>query len=338
MSDRPVTLFTGQWADLPFATVVEKAAGWGFDGLEIATWGDHIDPDAALADPGYLRERKGLLDRHGLGCWALGTHLIGQAVCDPIDVRHRAILPARIWGDGEPEGVRRRAADEMITIGKVAAAFGVETVVGFTGSSIWHMLAGFPPISEEVYEGGYRDFAERWTPILDAYEREGVRFALEVHPCEIAYDFWTTEKTLEAIGNHPAFGLNFDPSHLNWQGLDPAAFLLEFGERVLHVHCKDSAVKLDGRNGILSSHLQFGDPRRGWDFRSVGRGTVDWNELFRTLNQIGYRGPLSVEWEDAQLDRESAVVEALANVRRLALPGSSRVFDEAFLREEESNR
>ena len=271
LTDRPVTLFTGQWADLPFANVVEKAAGWGFDGLEIATWGDHLDPALATADPGYLGTRKKLLKDHGLGCWAFGTHLIGQAVCDPIDIRHRAILPARLWGDGEPEGIRRRAAQEMIDIARIASSFDVTTVVGFTGSSIWHMLAGFPPISEEVLASGYADFAERWTPILDEYAREGVRFALEVHPCEIAYDFWTTKRALEAIGHHPAFGLNFDPSHLNWQGIDPVAFLLEFAEHILHVHCKDSATRLDGRNGVLSSHLQFGDPRRGWDFRSGSR-------------------------------------------------------------------
>ena len=160
------------------------------------------------------------------------------------------------------------------------------------------------------------------------------RFALEVHPCEIAYDFWTTRRALEAIGHHPAFGLNFDPSHLNWQGIDPAAFLLEFASHIIHVHCKDSATRLDGRNSILSSHLQFGDPRRGWDFRSVGRGTVNWAELFRALNQINYQGPLSVEWEDAQLDRETAVVEALGTVRKMALSGSNRVFDEAFLNED----
>ncbi len=336
MNKRPVTLFTAQWTDLRFATVVEKAAAWGFDGLDVATWGDHIDPGLALTESGYLEDRKRLLADHGLGCWALGTHLISQAVCDPIDIRHRAILPTRIWGDGEAEGIRRRAAEEMITIGRIAAEFGAPTVVGFTGSSIWHMLAGFPPISEEVYEGGYRDFAERWTPILDSYQREGVRFALEVHPCEIAYDYWTTKKTLETIGNHPAFGLNFDPSHLNWQGVDSAAFLLEFRSSILHVHCKDSATRLDGRNGILSSHLNFGDAKRGWDFRSVGRGTVDWHEVFRALNQIGYEGPLAIEWEDAQLDREASAVEALANVRRLALPGSHRIFDEAFINEEGS--
>ena len=95
---RPVTLFTGQWADLGLEELATKASSWGFDGLELACWGDHFEVDRALAEPDYLRDKRELLDRHGLGCWALGAHLVGQAVCDRIDSRHAAILPAEVWG------------------------------------------------------------------------------------------------------------------------------------------------------------------------------------------------------------------------------------------------
>ena len=111
---RPITLFTGQWADLPFEEVARLAGEWGYDGLEIACWGDHFDPWAAVEDPSYVRGRREILEKHGLGVFAISNHLTGQAVCDdPIDERHRGILPARVWGDGEPEGVRRRAAEAM---------------------------------------------------------------------------------------------------------------------------------------------------------------------------------------------------------------------------------
>ena len=187
---RPVTLFTGQWADLPLEVLAEKAAGWGYDGLELACWGDHFEVDKALEQDGYLQSRWDILNKFGLKCYAISTHLVGQCVCDdPIDERHKAILPPRIWGDGDPEGVRQRAAEEVANTARAAAQFGVKIVNGFTGSSIWKYLYFFPPTSQEMVDKGFQDFAERWAPILDVFDEVGVKFALEVHPTEIAYDF-----------------------------------------------------------------------------------------------------------------------------------------------------
>src|SRR5262249_29228903 len=97
---RPITLFTGQWADLPLETLAEKVGGWDFDGLELACWGDHFEVDRALAEADYVQTRTQILERNGLQCFALGAHLVGQSVCDRIDERHRAILPPDVWGDG----------------------------------------------------------------------------------------------------------------------------------------------------------------------------------------------------------------------------------------------
>ncbi len=330
---RPVTLFTGQWADLPLEELAEKASAWGFDGLELACWGDHFEVDRAIAEDDYVESRKEILERHGLGCWAIGAHLVGQAVCDPIDERHAAILPPDVWGDGDPEGVRRRAAEQMKVTARAAARLGVETVTGFTGSSIWHLLYSFPPNDFEAVERGYRDFAERWNPIVDVFDGEGVRFALEVHPTEIAYDFVTTRKTLEAIDHREGFGINFDPSHFAHQFLDSAAFVEEFADRIYHAHVKDSRKRLDGHRSILGGHLNFGDAGRGWDFVSPGHGDVDFESLFRALNRIGYDGPLSIEWEDAGMDREWGAQDALAFVRRTDFDPSTVAFDAAFQKE-----
>jgi sugar phosphate isomerase/epimerase len=327
---RPVTLFTGQWADLPLEELAARCGAWGFDGLELACWGDHFDVPRALAEPGYVEQRRELLERHGLRCWAIGAHLVGQAVCDPIDERHRGVLPPEVWGDGDPEGVRRRAAERIADTARAAALLGVEVVTGFTGSSIWHQLYSFPPNDWPSIERGYEDFAERWSPILDVFDAEGVRFALEVHPTEIAYDFVTTHKALAAIDRRAAFGINFDPSHLIPQFLDPAAFVEEFADRVYHVHVKDSKRLLDGRRSILGSHLDFGEPERGWTFVSPGHGDVDFEQLLRSLNRIGYAGPLSIEWEDSGMDREWGATDALAFVRRSDFPASSVAFDAAF--------
>ena len=329
---RPVTLFTGQWADLPFEDVCRLASSWGYDGLEIACWGDHLDPNQAAVDDTYVDSKLATLARFGLQVFAISNHLKGQAVCDdPIDGRHRDILPDSVWGDGEPEGVRRRAAEEMQNTARAAARLGVDTVVGFTGSSIWKYVAMFPPVPMAVIDAGYQDFANRWNPILDVFDEVGVRFANEVHPSEIAYDFWTTRRTLDAIEHRPSFGLNWDPSHMMWQDIDPVGYILEFADRIYHVDCKD--VKLhgsNGRNGRLGSHLAWGDLRRGWDFVSTGHGDVPWEQCFRALNSIEYKGPISIEWEDAGMDRLVGAPDALAFVRSHLFDVPNSPFDAAF--------
>jgi sugar phosphate isomerase/epimerase len=329
---RPVTLFTGQWADLPLETLAAKAAEWGFDGLELACWGDHFEVERAVAETGYAASRRELLERHDLGCFAVGAHLVGQAVCDPIDERHRAVLPPDVWGDGEPEGVRRRAAERMKDTARAAAELGVTQVNGFTGSSIWHLLYSFPPNDFDAVEAGYQDFAERWGPIIDVFDAEGVRFGLEVHPTEIAYDFVTTRKALAAIDGREGFGINFDPSHFEHQFLDSAGFIEEFAGRIYHFHVKDSRRRLDGRRSILGGHLNFGEAERGWDFVSPGHGDVDFEECIRALNRIGYSGPLSIEWEDSGMDREWGAQDALAYVREVDFEPSAVAFDAAMQR------
>ncbi len=327
---RPVTLFTGQWADLPLEELAAKVSKWGFDGLELACSSEHFDEQRALTDARYLGERKALLDKYNLKVYAIGAHLVGQAVCDPIDARHKGILPADVWGNGEPEGVRKRAAERMKNIARAAAKFGVHQINGFTGSSIWHMLYSFPPNDFKTVEQGYEDFATRWNPIIDVFDQEGVKFGLEVHPTEIAYDFVTTRKALNAINNRPGFGINFDPSHFAHQFLDSAAFVEEFADRIYHVHVKDSKRKLNGRRSILASHLNFGEAERGWDFVSPGHGDVDFEALIRSLNRIGYQGPLSIEWEDSGMDREWGAQDAIAFVRRTDFAPSNVAFDAAF--------
>lgn len=329
--NRPVTLFTGQWADMPLAILAEKASAWGYDGLELACWGDHFDVRAAAEDPDYCVEKRELLGSHGLEVHAISNHLVGQAVCDLIDERHRSILPDHVWGDGEVEGVRTRAAEEMKDTARAAANLGVEVVNGFTGSSIWHLLYSFPPVPEEMIEAGFTDFAARWNPILDVFDESGVRFALEVHPTEIAFDIVTAERAVVAIGGREAFGFNYDPSHLAYQGVDCVDFIRRFGDRVYHVHMKDVAWSDRPKpSGVFGGHLPFGHADRFWDFRSPGRGDVPFEEVVRALNRVGYTGPLSVEWEDSGMDREHGAEEAADFVRAMDFPASGTAFDAAF--------
>jgi sugar phosphate isomerase/epimerase len=327
---RTVTLFTGQWADLPLEDLCRKAAEFGYQGLELACWGDHFDVQQAVEDDDYCARKRELLESHDLSCYAISAHLVGQAVLDPIDERHKAIVPERIWGDGDPRRVWQRAADELKQAARAAQRFDVEVVNGFTGSSIFHLFHGFPPVPARMIDEGFQLFAERFNPILDVFGECGVRFALECHPGEIAFDLYTAQRALEAIGGREEFGFNFDPSHLHWQGVDPAEFVRTFPDRIFHVHVKDAVTTLNGRSGILSSLLEFGDARRGWDYRSPGRGGVNFEEVIRALNDIGYDGPLSVEWEDVGMEREFGAKEACEFVKRLDFSPSTRQFDAAF--------
>lgn len=328
---RSVTLFTGQWADLPIETMCAKAAGFGYEGLELACSGDHFDVQRAVSDSDYCTMQRELLARHGLKVFAISNHLTGQAVCDRIDSRHRSILPARVWGDGEPEGVRQRAAMEMMATATAAKNLGVNIVTGFTGSPIWHLIYAFPPPEPGSIEEGFAEFARRWTPILDEFQRLGIRFALEVHPTEIAFDIASAQRALEAVDHHPAFGFNFDPSHFGYQGVDYVAFIQRFADRIFHVHMKDVAwSQTPMEAGVFGGHTDFGDPRRFWDFRSLGRGNINFEAIIRALNNARYTGPLSVEWEDSGMDREHGATEAAAFVKRLDFPPSVLKFDAAF--------
>ena len=329
---RPVTLFTGQWADLTLEEVCKKAVAFGYDGLELACWGDHIEVEKA--DQAYCDAKLALLKKYNLNLFAISTHLVGQAVCDNPDLRHKGMLSDAIWGDGQPEGIRQRAAAEVIKTGEVAKRLGLKVVNGFTGSSIWHLLYSFPAVSQEMIQAGYDDFAKRWIPILDAYQKMGVKYALEVHPTEIAFDIETARRALKAVNNHPAFGFNYDPSHLGYQGVDYAKFIYVFGERIFHVHMKDVCWnEHPGTSGVFGGHLDFGDSRRFWNFRSVGRGRIDFEKIIRALNDISYNGPLSVEWEDSGMDREMGAAESCAFVKRIDFSPSTLAFDAAFSKE-----
>ena len=326
---RPIALFTGQWADMALEELTKKVAGWDYDGLELACWGKHLDVSRGAKDMDYCNEILKLLAKYNLKLFSLSNHLAGQLVCDPNDdSRSDIFAPANCAGDAQKK--RNWAIEAMKDTARSAKNLGVKIVNGFTGSSIWHLLYSFPPVTRGILEAGFDYFAKNWNPILDVFDECGVKFALEVHPTEIAFDIITAKKVLEAVNQRNTFGFNFDPSHLYWQMIDPVCFLEEFSDRIYNVHMKDAALQLNGRRGILCSHLNFGNSERGWDFRSLGHGGINFKEIIRKLNQIGYNGPLSVEWEDCGMDREAGAKESRDFLKKIDFKPSKSVFDKVF--------
>jgi sugar phosphate isomerase/epimerase len=295
---RPVTIFSGQWTDLPFEKFCEKVKSFGYDGIEIACWGDHLDLKKAATDQKYVEERKNILKNYNLKVLALGTHQIGQCIGDnPVNT----FAPSNIAG--KPEEIRKWAVQEMKYAAAAAKNLGVKIVTGLMGSYVWASM-------EQMLEDAYKTILKYWTPIFDDFDKQGVKFALEVQPGQIAFDYYTAERLLKEFKNRKTLGFNFNPAHLIWQGVSPQAFIRDFAKQIIHVSIKDAAVSLDGKAGILGSFLPLGDVRRAWNFRSPGHGDVDFESIIRELNAINYKGPLSVAWEDAGMSRETGAKEA----------------------------
>lgn len=314
---RQVLLFTGPWADLPLEVLAARARDWGYQGLELCSWGDHLEVQRGLADDQYTAEQIDLLTRNDLIVPVIACHKVSQAVCDPIDARHQGLVPDYVWGDGKPAGVRQRAAEELCATFRVAEKLGASIVSGFTGSPLWSYVAGYPAPRPDLIKETFKEFASIWNPILDIAQETGIRYAFEVHPGQIAFDLYSAELVLDALDGREEFGFTFDPSHLLWQGIEPVEFLRRFPDRIYHVHIKDATLSLNGRSSVLTGYWPSGDPRRGFQFRSPGRGSIDWEGIIRGLNEIGYDGALSVDWHDPGMDREFGAAEASQFVRRL---------------------
>jgi len=323
---RPVTLFTGQWADLTMDEMCRTAAGMGYEGLELATWGNHVNPKRAAEDPAYVKEIKDTLKKYNLDCWAISAHLCGQIVCDVLDKRHNGFAPASVANDYD--AMRKWAIQEVKYTILAAENLGIKIITGFTGSPIWPYWYSFPQTSEEMIEEGYQSVVKSWAPLFDEMDKRDIKFALEVHPTEIAFDYYSFVRLLKSFNYRKTLGMNFDPSHLLWQGMKPHLMIRELPDRVYHVHIKDASVTLDGLNGILGSHIEFGNTRRGWNFRSPGRGDVDFSAIIRELNDINYKGPLSIEWEDSGMERLRGASEACEFAKRINIMPSTMAFDE----------
>lgn len=328
MKKRLLTLCTCQWADLPLEELCALAKKMGYEGLELACWGNGLDLEKAIKDDSYISWVLNTLKKYDLKCEALATHIIGQCVGDAPDVRLNNFAPAELANDSE--AIRAWGIDTMKKTAIVAKKMGVRIITGFTGSPIWKYIYSFPQTTEQMVEDGFNEIVRLWTPIMDVFKENGVKFALEVHPGEIAFDYYSTAKLLEKFKDCAEFGLNFDPSHLLWQGIRPELFLKDFISKVYHVHMKDVAVTLDGRSGLLGSHIDFGNLNRGWNFRSLGHGDVKFEEIIRVLNAYNYDGPLSVEWEDSGMDRVDGATEAAAFVKRIDFKASEFKFDDAI--------
>jgi sugar phosphate isomerase/epimerase len=256
---RPVTLFTGQWADLSCDTMIQKAKSFGYDGVELACWGDHFEVDKGR--PGLLRcqTRQAECRRHAVPCHLHPPRRPGRVR------QHRPPpradpLPRHLWrwqSRRRAPACRRGAHQDR----SCREAFRRQRRERLHRQQHLAPRYSFPPNLPGQIEAGYADFAKRFKPILDEYQKLGIRYALEVHPTEIAFDIASAERALQAVDYHPAFGFNYDPSHFGYQGVDYVKFIYKFSDRIFHVHMKDVAWGIgDGTAGVFGGHVDFHKP------------------------------------------------------------------------------
>ncbi|HVI41118.1 MAG TPA: sugar phosphate isomerase/epimerase, partial [Anaerovoracaceae bacterium] len=248
---RKLGLISGQFADIPLEELCAKMNEMGYQSIELACLGDHFNVREAATNKKYCEEKLDLLERYGIECKVIAGHLIGQCVGDLYDPRLDNFAPPELAGNSQ--AIREWAVEEMKLLARAASNMGVQVVSFFTGSPIWRYLYSFPQATPEMIEAGYDEIVKLWAPIMDEYDKYNVKLALEVHPTEIAFDYYTTERLLKKFNNRETLGITFDPSHLTWQNVNPVIFLRDFMLRVYNVHMKDVKLNRDGKAGILGS-------------------------------------------------------------------------------------
>jgi sugar phosphate isomerase/epimerase len=301
----------------PLEEVARYVSGLGYQAVELGAWksATHFDLDACLSDPSYGKNLKRMLAGYGLEICGLSNHPMGQLMLSTGDPTMSE------WAPGSDGAARvEYAAQELRKTAQAAAELGVPVVNGFVGSPVWDSWYIWPPEHEQLYEQGWQLFAERWSPILDTFKEYGIRFALEVHPRNIAYNIETARKAVDMLDGRPEFGFNFDPSHLVWQLIDPVIFVKTFGERIYHCHAKDAEVQEDevARSGVIPTGGWM-RPDRGFRFRVPGWGNVNWRRVITAMATVGYDYVLSYEHEDPVMSREDGCEKCIEFLRPLII-------------------
>ena len=210
--------------------------------------------------------------------------------------------------------------ERMKKTAQAAAALEVPVVCGFIGCE--NFARWFPFPYPEGWDEMAKDFVERWGEILDTFEKEGVKFALEPHPHEYVYNVETALKSVELMGGRKEWGFNFDPANIVIMGIDPVIFIQELGDRIYHAHAKDGeVVEHNVRRSGLQATGKWGRIDRGFRFRIPGWGSVPWKRVLTEMRLVDYDYVLSYEHEDVVMSREDGMEKAIAYLRPLIIKG-----------------
>lgn len=325
-------LFLAQFAGdaAPFDSlqgITKWAASLGYKGVQLPTTDTRFfDLNRAHDSEAYCDEIRGICADAGVAITELSTHLQGQlvAVNPAYDLAFDGFAPTALRGN--PAGRTEWAIDQMKKAALVSRRLGLDNSVSFTGSLAFPYLYPWPQRPAGLIEEAFAELGRRWTPILDAYEEQGVAIGFELHPGEDVFDGATYEMFLDAVGGHERARINYDPSHFLLQQLDYLAFIDRYHDRICAFHAKDAEFNPDGRQGVYSGYQPWA--KRAGRFRSLGDGQVDFPAIFSKLAQYGYDGWAVLEWECCLKSPEQGAAEGAPFIARHIIEVTGKTFDD----------
>ncbi|MEM9625587.1 MAG: sugar phosphate isomerase/epimerase [Pseudomonadota bacterium] len=325
-------LFLAQFAgdEAPFDSlpaITSWAANLGYKGVQIPSWdGRLFDLAKAAESDAYCDEVKGICADAGVEITELSSHLQGQlvAVHPAFDDGFDAFAAPEVRGN--PKARQAWAVEQMKLAAKASRRLGLDNHVSFTGALAWPYIYPWPPRPAGLIEMAFDELANRWKPILNAFDEVGVNIGYEIHPGEDVHDGATFEMFLERLGNHPRCQINYDPSHFLLQQMDYLGFIDVYQERICAFHVKDAEFNPSPRQGVYSGFQSWTD--RAARFRSLGDGQVDFKGIFSKMQAIGYDSWAVLEWECCLKNAEDGAREGAEFIAAHIIRPAESAFDD----------
>ncbi|MFK0338364.1 sugar phosphate isomerase/epimerase family protein [Agrobacterium deltaense] len=324
-------IFLAQFAgdEAPFDTLDDLgqwAASLGYKGIQVPTDPKLFDLEKAAASKTYCDDIKGRLAEMGIEITELSTHIQGQLVAvHPVyDEMFDGFAPAELRG--KPQARQEWAVNQLKYAAKASQHLGLKSHASFSGALAWPFVYPWPQRPAGLVELAFAELGKRWTPILDAFEENGIDLCYELHPGEDLHDGITFERFLEATGNHPRANILYDPSHFVLQAMDYLDFIDIYHERIRAFHVKDAEFNPTGRSGVYGGYQGWVD--RPGRFRSLGDGHVDFGAVFSKLTQYDFDGWAVLEWECALKHPEDGAREGAGFIENHIIRVTERAFDD----------
>ena len=308
-------------------SITEWVGSLGYKGVQIPTWDQRVfDLEKAADSQDYCDEIKGICAESGLEVTELSTHLQGQlvAVHPAYGEMFDAFAPAQLAGN--EEGKAQWAAEQVKMAAKASGRMGLKGHATFSGALLWHTMYPWPQRPAGLVEEGFKELAKRWKPLLDTFEENGVAACYELHPGEDLHDGITFEMFLDAVDEHPAANILYDPSHFVLQQLDYLQFIDFYHDRIKAFHVKDAEFNPTGRQGVYGGFQSWVD--RAGRFRSIGDGQVDFPAIFAKMAANNFKGWAVLEWECALKHPEDGAREGAELIQSYIIRVTEKAFDD----------
>ena len=303
------------------------AADLGYKGIQLPTLDKWlIDLDTAAESQTYCDDFKGKINSYGLEITELSTHLQGQlvAVHPAYDLMFDNFAPTAVKNN--PKARTAWAIDQVKKAGVTSRRLGLDAHATFSGSLLWPYFHPWPQQPDGLVELGFKELADRWLPILNSFDENGVDVCYEIHPGEDLHDGETFERFLAATNNHKRVNILYDPSHFVLQQLDYITYIDHYHEFIKAFHVKDAEFKPNGKKGAFGGYGQWRN--RAGRYRSPGDGQIDFKSIFSKLTEYGCDVWAVMEWECCIKSPQQGASEGAAFIAKHIIEATEKTFDD----------